>query len=209
MTFDDIVAAVLTQFQAPRATVEGWVDSRHKRMVADSKWRKEEREVAETVDGVARYDLSADIVDVRKLRAGDVPYDVVRQDDLWSVRNPLEPARLVGPGGVCAQAFSDSGQAQVELYPVPTSSGDTITVLAAVQAATMQSGSSPIIPEDFHDALLSGAIADGYKKLDERWDLAVPHEQEFSNAIVALTKRAVSRVGSGPTRARQYRRDFR
>jgi hypothetical protein len=100
------------------------------------------------------------------------------------------------------------GQAVVELFPTPSVSGYTIVALASTSAVPMSAGTDvPSVPEDFHQALVDGAIATGLRRIYERHDDADRYERSFSSpdgqgAVQLLKRRANSRVGSGPVRAR-------
>lgn len=202
LTFDNIVDRLQAQFDTTQATVVAVVNERHERMVADSLWRAVEKSLGNTVSGTSRYALPDDVVDLRGLKVGTLVYDVVGQQDLWSLQDSARDAALEGPGGVFAQAFSDTGVAYVELYPVPETSGEAITGLQALEPAAMAYGTAvaPIVPSDLRPYLMHGARADLFLEIDERPDLADAHEARYQEGVLKLKRRRLSRIGSGPRR---------
>ncbi len=94
-------------------------------------------------------------------------------------------------------AWTSAGVAQIELYPVPEESGLTIIALAASLPPdlTDTDTTTPIIPVDFHRALVEGAVADGLRLIDERIQEAQAFEDRFDAAIEQLRRRKNSRVG--------------
>lgn len=205
MTLDELVAAVQSQFDASAAQVQQWANDRQRRMVAKSLWRGVQKDVGSTVAGQAAYTVEQDMVDLQALMVDGVPYGEAAVEEMWALA--AGTGRLVGDG-VFAPSFTSAGVPQVQLYPVPSEAGLSITGLMAYEPVTMVSGDSPIIPVDLHPHLLDGVIADGYEQLDGRWDLATPHEQRFEQGIVELRSRRLSRIGGGPVRAQVAGYDF-
>ena len=204
MTFDEIVAAVKQQggFDVSSGMVEGWVNEVHRQAVAESHWQMSLLSLGTTVVGQATYDVPATVADIVGIYidSGDGPahYGRVGTLDVWELRGGRR--WLTGSGGVFAPAFSSAGQAQIELYPAPTTAGDTIQALTAGIPADMATGGSPVIPADMHGDLVDGAIALGLLRVDERPEQALVFEQRFRAMVGKLRRRKNSRVGSAPSR---------
>lgn len=213
MTYDELVAAVGSEggFDVSEAVRGGWINEVHRKAVAESQWMMRTLELGPTVADTATYALPDDVVDLVGLFLQDATDDPtawqrVSTEMLWSLK--AGTSWVTGSGGVFGPTFDDDGTEQVELYPAPTTSGVTITSLAAMVPPLMVAGSSPVIPEDFHGALKDGAIALGLLRIDERPDSAALFEARFQAMVVDLKRRKKSRVGSGTARMRVRGHDW-
>jgi hypothetical protein len=176
--------------------IKAWINERYTEIVVKSKWRKAQVEIATTVADQAEYALPATVVDIIEgLLVGDVPYDRVGQATLWRLRSGEDVANRA----VWADDYTSTGTAQVELYPAPDDAGDSIQALAVLAPTDLSADADvPIIPADFHGALIDGAIATGYKRLEARLDLAGGLEAEFQGRIEELRRRGNARLQAGP-----------
>lgn len=175
------------------ATVISWIEDYYRKLVARTQWRKAEISFGNTVAGQAQYAVPANVVDVRKIRVAGRPYRRVGIDDL----DLLKAGEDTSPRPVFAPAFEADADAVVELWPVPEA-GQAITSVAALLPPALSAGSSvPAVPEDFHQAIVDGAIAEGMRRIYQRHDDAQQYEQRFEDAVKELKRRANSRIGSG------------
>lgn len=193
-------------FDVPDADVLGWLNERHRELVSKAQSLRAEKVLGATVAGQSDYPVEARVVDVRKVLIGSAPWGRASQEDIFDVR--AGRARLSGEGGVFAPYYSDDGLANgIRLFPTPESSGASILGLCALMPVDLVipsvsgSDSAPVIPDDFEDELLSGTIATGLLRIDERPDLAGVFETKFQGAIEGLRRRVNSRVGGGPVQA--------
>lgn len=206
MLFDDITLRVRTQGGFDTSTsniavadVQGWIQERYKQLVAKSKWRKAEITIATAVAGDYNYPLPLTVVDLEGLSISGVPYQEAGVDQLWRLRNG-QLALGRGDNGYFGLEPLADGTQQVSLWPTPGSDqdGDAIVGLAALFPDPLVSGASPIVPDDFHEAIVWGAIATGLATIDERLDSAGYFEQQFAGAVEELKRRTNSRVNTGP-----------
>ncbi len=190
-----------------RVTVTGWVLHRYRVMVARSKWRMLRSELGPTVAGQALYTLPDTAVDVEQLYVDSRPYGRVGSSELFEL---AAGDLTTGGDGVFGPAWTSAGVAQIELYPVPEESGLTITALAASLPPDLADTdqSTPIVPVDFHRALVEGAVADGLRLIDERIQEAQAFEDRFDAAIEQLRRRKNSRVGQQGQRILVYGRHW-
>lgn len=214
MTFDELVAAVLSQggFAVSSSVAGGWVNAKHREAVADAQWMQQSLSLGVTVADQGTYAIPDGVVDIVGLYLADEQgnpgaWSRITPTDLWDVKAGRRG--LVGSGGVFAPAFGEAGEKLVELWPAPIADGAEINTLAAMLPPPMASGMSPVIPEDMHEALVDGAIGLGLLRMDERADSAASFEANFQRMVAKLRRRKTSRVGSGVSRMRAYGYDWR
>lgn len=210
MTVAEMTARLQAMFDVTTATAEAYINERHRRMVTDAMWRAATSTVATTVADQANYDLPGNVVDVKRIRIdhpsdGVQIFDPVGIEQLWEIDRGQ--ATLTGIGGVFAEDWTSSGTVQVRLYPAPDTGGLTIKALTALLPGDLASGDSPIVPTEFHPAILDGAIADSYREQESNPGAAERHEQLFLEGVERLRKRKNTRVG-GSTRMQLYRADY-
>lgn len=205
MTFAEMVTAVTveggvdtTTGQVTADQVKDRINARYRQMVATARYRMAQITIGPTVAGQAEYALEDDIVHVDGILVGALPYRRQSQTTLWRLR--AGDARLSGRGGIFAPDFAGDGARQVELYPAPTDAGIVITALAALQPVALSGDNDePIVPLDYQDAIVEGAIADFLTRLDERPDLAGVFEQKFTDKTEFLKRLQKSQLQSGPS----------
>jgi hypothetical protein len=185
----------------PTATVESWINEKYRELVARSLWRKILVDLGPTVANQAQYAIDADIVDIRALRLDSGRRWLrVSTEQLFDLQS--DDAWLSRAEGAYAPNFEADGDAVVELWPVPDTAGQAINTLSAVYPADLTGADVPKVPVDFHEAIVSGAIGLGLLRIEENAAAAAPYDLLFEAAVSRLTRRANSRVGSGPTQAR-------
>lgn len=67
------------------------------------------------------------------------------------------------------------------------SAGGNVTVVYLTAPTAIASGTSPVIPETYHDALVAGALALAFRD-DENAEMAGALEQEFAGFIASATE---------------------
>lgn len=202
-----LIDKLVAQFDVDRPTALDFLNAVHKRAVADSLWRTSLVALGTTTADTGEYTLPTNIVNLRAIRVTDgegntTIYDPASVDEVWS----YDAGAGSLDGAVFAETANTSGVAQFSLRPIPDTTGLTITGLQALEPAdlTDSSGSSPIIPEDFHMPLLyEGMIAWAYRDPAEaRDDMAAAHEQAYLGEIERLKARKSGRVGGGSSVSR-------
>jgi hypothetical protein len=203
MTVAEMIAAVKLVVDEEDAVIRGWVLDRIRRMVANAKWRRLERNLGPTVAGDATYTVADDVVDVLNLWVGGHNYAPVTQDEMVE----LEGARawIRGARGAWAPLYGTDASQGIKLWPTPSTAGDAITAIVAVLPPTTADGSAPPIPEDLHHHIWRGAIADGLAVGDED-PQAAKWEAEYREGEEILKARANSRLKkkAGRVRMRTY-----
>lgn len=192
------------QFDVTDAQALTWLDRRHKSMVVRARALRKTTTVAGgTVANQRDYALPTDIVEVLEVNVNGLPYGQATHTDLsygaqgWVV--------LSGVGGVVASEESTTGGPEIALYPTPTTAGLVILVRGVFRPGTLTVGDDTtiIVPDEYQDAMISGAIATGLKRQEYRPDLAQGFEQEFEAACEEYRRRVSRRYrGAGPATIR-------
>lgn len=203
MTYDHLIDRLTAQFDAPRATVEAITNSRHKALIAESRWRQSQQQVAVTVAGQQTYALPTRNVRLSDLKVDGSVYEWAPEADVWRINS--------SDSGQWFSLFDDeNGVTMLQITPAPSEAGKSITALVSLYPTDLSygSGASLSVPDDFHQYLHAGAKADLYEEVDQRPDLAALQEQKFEQGVTRLRARRHSLVGPRVTRARLAGRDF-
>jgi hypothetical protein len=203
LTYDALIDRLTAQFDAPRATVESILNSRHKQLVAESRWRQSQQQVAVTVAGQKTYALPTRNVRLSDLKVDGTVYEWAPEADIWRIDST--------DTGRWFSLFDDeNGVTMLQITPAPETSGKSITALVSLYPSDLSYGSGAVlsVPDDFHQYLHAGAKADLYEEVDQRPDYAAVQEQKFEQGVTRLRARRHSLVGPRVTRARIAGRDF-
>ena len=201
-TVQGLIDQVVTeaQFDVTNDAALAWLDRRHKKMVVRARAYRKSVSVGPTVSGTSDYLLPTDLVEVLEVNVGGLPYGRGTHTDLaygaqgWLV--------LDGIGGIISSEETASGGAEIALYPTPTSSGSTITVRGVFRPSSLTVGvdTTILVPDEFLDSLVSGAIATGLARQEYRPDLAQSFEQDYESACEEWRRQLRRRYrGAGPT----------
>ena len=200
--FDSTTAA------SSRDVIAGWLNEALGTMVAESQWSKASVNLGPTVVGQSAYAVPENVIDVRTVYVGGYEYMRLGPSEMLALR--VSDAEISGGYGAFAPGYSLAGTAVVDVFPSPTVAGVAITALCSLAAVEMTEDSDvPMVPVDFHQALVDKAIGTGYRRVYERHDEADRFDARFSNAnpgsfgaVQKLKRRANSRIGTGPQRIR-------
>ena len=200
--FDSTTAA------SSRDVIAGWLQEALSTMVAESQWSKASVDLGPSVVDVHEYVVPENVIDVRTLYVGGREYMRVGPSEMLELR--VSDAYIAGGYGAFAPGYDSTGAAVVDIWPTPTEAGTAITALCSLAAVEMTADSDvPMVPVDFHQALVDKAIGTGYRRVYERHDEADRFDARFSNAnpgsfgaVQKLKRRANSRIGTGPQRIR-------
>ena len=205
-TVQDLIDQVKTeaQFDVTDPAALAWLDRRHKKMVVRARaYRKTVTIAGGTVASQRDYPLPSDLVEVLEVTVGGLPYGRATHADLsygaqgWVV--------LSGIGGVISSEEDASGGSEIALYPTPTTSTDPILVRGIFRPSDLVVGSDStiVVPDEFLDSLVSGAIATGLQRQEYRPDLAQSFEQDYESACEEWRRQVRRRYrGAGPTQIR-------
>ena len=217
MQTDELIAAVRdqggfdkTSLATSETVILSWLNARYRELVAESGFVKGVRNLGPTVAGQKEYALPDSVVRVTRLRVGSLrPFAPMLLDDLWELHAGHATLES-GTDGAFAGSWDAEGVESVMIYPEPSEEADQpLGVDEAIEAVCVvlpsplvAGGTGPVVPDDFHEAIVDGAIAMGLLRDDGSAALAQPFEERFQAAIVRLKKRATARVGKGPVQAR-------
>ena len=202
MTFDAVVDRILAMFDTDQPTAVSFVNERHKRMIGEAEFRLAEHSLGNTVAGQSDYALADTVEHLRYLLIGADTEPYIRASEMQMLEIRSGRSSVEDAPGAFSMYFDSAGVEKVRINPTPSTSGTAIFGLAAIDPGDLTYGSSAVllIPAHLHTYLLDGAIADGYEQVDNRWDLAAPHEQRYEVGIQKSRRFKNARLGSGPTR---------
>ena len=202
-TTAQLVTQVQTEygFDSDATVVLGWLNQKHRRMVARSECYRDTA-TATTVADQSVYTLDASIIRLLSLGVDGYPWPRVRPDEIDHALTAWDSiSGLSTEGGVWSQATSAANVEQIRLYPTPTSSGLTISMFAAVRAPELVSGGqAPVIPAEFYEDLVAGAAALGMRREEERMNEAQALDQQFDQACNELARQTKKKLRSSPAR---------
>lgn len=189
-------------------TLLGWLNARHRRMVERSRCFRKRLAVGPTVAGTSDYTLPPEVLEVRLVEVGLVPYDYASRREVLEVRNASAVFVARSGEGLVARGVSASGSEVLSIYPTPTVSGTEIAVTGPVRAPELTvSGvagagatNSPVVPPEFFDALVHGAASTGLKRTEARMNDAAAYDSEFDAATEELRRQTRARWNTGPSR---------
>lgn len=190
------------QFDATEAQALNWLNRRHRFMVAGARSFRRRVPTGFTVAGVQDVLVPAGIVEVYDVWVnGEHRVRIPRQDAQAAQNGTLSYS---GPS-FYAEAADAGGVEYLLLLPAPTANGQPVEIYAAMFPPDLQasdSASALKVDLDLYDALVSGAISTGLLRLEQRQDLAAPHEQAFVNGVEMLKRRVQRRYRPGPKQIR-------
>lgn len=221
MFLADAITAVSAKFDTSSTAtsdtvIRSWINQAVRKAVATAQWRKVRRELGTTVVGTSSYEIDEDIVAIKSLRvASSLPYVRVGSTEMYELQAGVRWLKRGTPGAFCpefealaegaAEATADGDTSMVEIFPTPTTAGQAITALCAVQSLTIDAsigspGTYVIgLPNDLAwEIAVDGASAIGYEDAMGRPDLAAAPRARAEVATQELERRANSRVGQGP-----------
>jgi hypothetical protein len=190
-------------FDVTSAQALRWLTRRHRKMVARSRCWRYETSLGGTVAAQGEYALPAGLVEIDEVTVGGDAYGKANHVDAGRVA--AGRMFVLGDGGLFSGGEDNQGAGTVTLLPVPVDSGVPIVLRGAFLPPDLQTAddSTLKVPGDFTDALVSGAIATGLSRTENRPDLAQYHEQVFSDACDELRRQVNRRYrGSGPATIR-------
>lgn len=186
-----------------------WLTGRQRQMCAVAGCYRKTLDLGPVVAGQSTYALDPGIVEILQVTVGELVYGDARHADyamgergwLW----------LTGEGGIAGREDSAAGAQELRLFPVPSEGSEPtpgeahLSLYCKVEAPAIVVGddSTVVIPSDYYDALVSGAIATGMLRDETLAGLAQPHEQIFQaevHRLLIATNRKFR--GAGPARVR-------
>ena len=209
-TVSQLVEAVLNegQFDASNTQALRWLTVRQRQMCRRSRCYRKTLSIGPTVNAQTAYAVPAEVVEILMVEVDGKVYGHLRMND------PSEGALgwiwLGGVGGIAGRYDSSAGEAMLWLYPAPLvggplEPGKAISLKAVCRPPDLEEGKDAtlVIPGEHVDALVSGAIATGMLRTEDRPDLAAAHEQIFTAACAELTQQTNRRFrGIGPAQIR-------
>lgn len=210
MTFEALVDRLTSLFDATQTRAVDVVNERLNRMVSESESLQAIVSLGTTTAGTASYSLPSNVVNVIRVLIGTQPYEGAAT---------LEEFQDIDAGvadtdgyfyAILPDADSDENTASLRFYPAPSTTGDTISALVALQSSTLTytSGTALPIPADTHSHLLAGAEAELHDE-EGRQDESAKKEAVYQAGIQILKRRVKDRAkGTGHHRMRVRGYDF-
>lgn len=203
-TAADLLDDLRSRFDADQSKLLRSLDGAHKLAVARSRVSRG-RVTVGPVTGAAEYPLP-DVLAVRYVMVGGYIWTQADETDIPALTAGDES--VLGPGGVFAPGVSD-GVEQIQLYPPPTDTTETVEVVGVLRAPALTvdgvdgatTTSDLLVPDEFQSALVEGASPAWYRR-DERPDLATDAQQVFDAAVEELRRQVRRRFDTGPRRVR-------
>lgn len=204
-TFEDAVAELQSAeaggFDVSPARAASLTNEGVKRLASLSEWIRAELELGPTVVGQEEYVVPGNVVRVRQLAVGGVPYSWTDLLTLWEVKMGKRTIVSSWGGGIFADRFSPDGKTEyLALAPVPTVAGQPITGLAAIEPADLAGKDKLPFPPEFRRGIVDFAKAIGYETIDENLQSANALMQRATATALELREQARARSGSGPWR---------
>lgn len=193
-------------FDVTDAQALRWLTLRHELMCSRSRCYRKVSVIGTTVAGQQAYPLPATVVDVTEVVIDGMRYGKMRHSDISDANGGF--LVLLGDGGVWTGDEDSAGLELVALYPIPDTAGLNIQVRGAYLPPALDTADDTTlkIPADFREQLVSGAIAIGLDRTEQRPDLATTMEGRFSQGCEELRLRVLKKLrGQGPS---EIRTDF-
>lgn len=206
MDFRQAIDAVAVEhgFDVSEPTVKAWINDRYATAVVATRWRLAEQTLAATQTGVTDYALTAPIPnDIETVWIGARRFIPASYEEMRALL--YGNARVEEADGAFTLAFDSDGNQLARISPAPTSAGDAITALVALEPVLLDGDDDvPIIPTDLHKPILvDGPIATGLERDAERLQEAAYFSTSFTNGVAQLERRRHRRFGRGPTKIRR------
>jgi hypothetical protein len=199
LTVGDLVDQIKDEagFDATDTAVLRWLNARHRRMIARSRCLKATVSVGTTVANQSSYPIDTGTIEVYEVQVGGTAYLRVGRDDAANA----SAGRLYMNNAFYANS-DNSGVSELTLYPAPETGGDAISMYAAILPPDLGLEDYTMVPIDFQDALVEGAIATGMARDIEQVAVADRFEARFDQACEELRRRVNSRIGGGGLQVR-------
>lgn len=190
------------------ATLLGWLNGKHRLMVARSKcYVKRLVFPGGTASGQPDYAVPSEVIEVRQVEVGGVLYDRAKRRAVLRVRNASAVFVQIDGEGVVAEGANPLGGNMLTIYPTPSSGGVEIASFGPVRAPELTvagvggaaATNSPVVPSEYFVPLVHGAASTGLKRTESRAGEAAAYDREFDEETEAL-RRATKRLwNTGPT----------
>jgi len=203
-TFDDAVAQLQGaeaggfDFSATQAAT--LLNEGLKRLASRSEWIRTELDLGPTVAAQELYSIPDNVVHVRGLAVGGVPYLLKDVTIVWDVKNGTRSLHLTGGvGGIYAERFDETGIAkQIGLWPIPEADELPIVGLASIEPDDLKGEDQIPFPPEFRRAALDYAKGIAYEDVDENPTSGNYFMGRAETRAEELRQLANRRVSEGP-----------
>lgn len=175
------------------------------RLAAASEWVRAEIDLGPTVANQADYDVPANVVRAKNVYIGTTPFTEVSYDELKGLEaGRLQPAEGGMNGGVFCERFSEDGTTKsITLFPAPEEGGQELVALASIEPGdNLELVSNLPFPGDKFRTVVNYAVGIAYATFDENMQAAATYLDKADGEAEGLRRRANSRMGRGPYKAR-------
>lgn len=160
-------------------------NQQHRKMVARSECYRRTVDLGLAVDGQTVFELDPDVIAVKVLTVDGDPWRPVGARTIGELQACY--SRLRGHGGVFAQLPSVATIEQVALFPDPPV-GAAVQLVASMRSPNLLLTERPLVPPEYHEALVDGTVGALLARVDERLADAASYTQAFDNACVELKR---------------------
>lgn len=210
-TVEQLVASVKEdgQLDASEAQVLRWLNTRHRQLCARTKCYRRTVDLGALPEGQSSIAVPPGVVEILQVQVGDQVYGHARHQDFQEGERGFIWLGG-GEGGIAGREDSETGQQRLRIFPalspgIDPEPGAHVVIYAAMQPPPLVAGqdSSIKVPDDYFDALVSGALATAMLRVEARQDLAASHEEIFTTACGELLRETNRKYrGVGPARIR-------
>lgn len=196
---DQLVGAEAAGFDVSRVQAASLLQQGVERFASRSEWIKAERDFGLTVADQEEYPLGTDVVKVKGLTVGGVPYNAVDVQTIWQYKLSGLPRRI---DGAYAERFNDDGKIRaIGLLPIPGEAGLPIEGLAILVPGDLKEEDDLPFPADYRRGPLEYAKGIAYEELDENPEAGAVYLERARGLADELKELGNTRTGTGPTQA--------
>lgn len=172
-----------------------------RRLASLSRWIREVRQIALTVQGQSEYPITDDILDIYALRVDSGPeYLAASLREIWNLQNGTQWLSQGAVGAFSDDYGSDPASShKLAIFPVPSQAGLSISGYCSVIPDDYEDGDDLPFPPDMDETIIDAARAYAYEDVDENPDMASYFRQKVEDGAERLRRRANDRVGSNVT----------
>jgi hypothetical protein len=205
--FGTLVSRLQATTSVTSAEAQARINQMYRRMVADSHWLTEKITLGPIVAGTNHYALPVNVVQLLNVRVNGYAYDRKSADEIDDLG--ISDAWVRGRyRGFYSPEWTSAGVGEILIWPTPTTVVPFTARVAIVPEPMTNltaAGEYPLLPVDFHEDLVDGALATVFRRDDERLGEADQLEARFVGRIHDLRGRKKSRVGGGIARVKLLR----
>lgn len=170
----------------------------YRELCARSKWLRANSVSLVTVANQEDYTLPTDLYSIREVFVDGVPWEPADDATIAHIRasnlNYYSPT-----GSYLYWLEADStGTDHLTLYPTPTESGNTITLIYVRRPTALTTSTEPLTPREFDRFIIFYAQAIAYASLEDDKALYDSYMADFDRGVEQLRRLRNARAGTKP-----------